>query len=247
MRGVFVRVGRHHVSPPPLLGNHSLRTAPPLRFLTAALELDGFRVAAPLASVWLLPDFVTAEEEAGLLSSVHSPAARWTTLHGRRVQALGGIVHERAGLLPAPLPKWLTPLLARITTSCGSLFGGLSVNHVLVNEYALGDGILHHQDGPSYHPAVAIVSLGSSTVLSFRPHASNPHSAGAAVFLPRRSLLLFTGDAYASHLHGIKATATDSTAGVCNAPPGAAHVEREGSRVSLTCRAVTRVRDLLRR
>ena len=190
---------------------------------------------------------MTAEEEAALLSSVHSPAARWTHLHGRRVQALGGIVHERAGLLPAPLPKWLAPLLARLATCSGSLFEGLSVNHVLVNEYAPGDGILHHQDGPAYHPAVAIVSLGSSAVLSFLPHASNLHSAGAAVFLPRRSLLLFAGDAYATHLHGIEGTRTDSMAGVCNAPAGAAHVERDGARVSLTCRAVTRVRDLLRK
>jgi len=40
----------------------------------------------------------------------------------------------------------------------------------LVNEYQSGQGIMAHQDGPLYHPCVAIVSLGSTCVMNFYPH-----------------------------------------------------------------------------
>jgi hypothetical protein len=45
-------------------------------------------------------------------------------------------VHERAGLLPAPLPKWLLPLLARLQADTGDLFHDAPLNHVLVRRSA---------------------------------------------------------------------------------------------------------------
>jgi alkylated DNA repair protein alkB family protein 6 len=134
-----------------------------------------------------------------------------------------------------------------------------------VNAYAPGEGILPHQDGPLYHPAVAIVSLGASAVMHFTPHASLLDAAAAAgaapppcvrMWLPRRSLLLFADDAYATHLHGIPAVHADDVSGsgeggggVCNPPDGTADgddavgvVAREALRVSLTCRSVLKVR-----
>jgi alkylated DNA repair protein alkB family protein 6 len=134
-----------------------------------------------------------------------------------------------------------------------------------VNAYEPGEGILPHQDGPLYHPAVAILSLGASAVMHFTPHASlldaasaegAPPPAGARVWLPRRSLLLFADEAYTQHLHSIPAALaddvageSDSESGVCN-PPGvgdcgdgdATVVAREALRVSLTCRSVLKVR-----
>lgn len=45
----------------------------------------------------------------------------------------------KAGLLPAPLPSWLQPLLAKLTEQTGQPFGpGLQPNHVLVNACAWG-------------------------------------------------------------------------------------------------------------
>lgn len=38
-------------------------------------------------------------------------------------------------------------------------------NHVLVNEYRPGEGIMPHEDGPAYYPMVATVSLGAPIVL----------------------------------------------------------------------------------
>ena len=44
------------------------------------------------------------------------------------------------------------------------------INHVLVNEYRAGEGIMPHQDGPLYTPAVAIASLGCGATMRFTPH-----------------------------------------------------------------------------
>ena len=38
-------------------------------------------------------------------------------------------------------------------------------NHVLVNEYRPGQGIMAHEDGAAYFPIVATVSLGAPIVL----------------------------------------------------------------------------------
>ena len=54
---------------------------------------------------------------------------------GRRLQNLGGVVHQK-GLIAAPLPSWLQPLLARLAGELG-IFGegGALPNHVLINAY----------------------------------------------------------------------------------------------------------------
>jgi alkylated DNA repair protein alkB family protein 6 len=121
-----------------------------------------------------------------------------------------------------------------------------------VNAYEPGEGILPHQDGPLYYPAVAIVSLGAGAVMRFTPHASllessgdaaAPPPQGARVWLPRRSLLLFAEDAYTAYLHGIPA-AGEEDATVHSGADGAAEEEERGdaTRVSLTCRSVLKVR-----
>jgi alkylated DNA repair protein alkB family protein 6 len=205
---------------------------------------DEHRVSQ-LQRVWVLTEYVSTDEEAALLAACTGPAARWTQVSGRRLQALGGTVHAAAGLLPAPLPKWVNPLLVRIQRTAGSLFGDEPLNHVLVNCYAAGEGILAHQDGPLYFPAVAIVSLGADAVMQFSPHQQLRDSSAetVSVWLPRRSLLVFTDEAYSAYLHGIPGREVDDLAAVCNAPAGGAtEATRVGTRVSLTCRRVLKVR-----
>ena len=85
-------------------------------------------------------------------------------------------------------------------------------------------GILPHQDGAAYYPAVAIVSLGCDAVMRFAPRrdetsketkTSNDDgslrsgSRPFGVFLPRRSLLVFDGALYERYLHGIDAVRED--------------------------------------
>lgn len=90
-----------------------------------------------------------------------------------------------------------------------------------------------HEDGPSYHPVVATMSLGSHTVFHYYRYkdthtdvadpsegdtpAENTGSRGKAIdktpvmslLLEPRSLVITTQDFYTSHLHGIDDVETD--------------------------------------
>lgn len=108
-------------------------------------------------------------------------------------------------------------------------------NHVLVNEYQPGEGIMAHEDGPAYYPMVATVSLGASIVLDVfkkgeeglgeakykilqeprRYVTANLLGLGwvVALMVPFGSLLVTTDDMYMTHLHGIAQTTTDENLG----------------------------------
>lgn len=47
----------------------------------------------------------------------------------------------------------------------------MRANHVLVNEYLPGQGIMAHFDGALFHPVICTISCGSHTILRF--HESN--------------------------------------------------------------------------
>ena len=203
------------------------------------MDCDAAHCISPLG-IHLLPQFVDAEEEAALVAAATRPGARWTPLSGRRVQQLGGLVHEKAGLLPAPLPSFLRPLLCRLQPLLG-----FEANHVLANAYAPGEGILPHQDGPLYTPVVGIVSLGAHTVFCFTPHArlGTPDTPPLRVYLPPRSCLVFQGAAYEDYLHGIEAVEEDDLSACANGDAwGGGTRRREGERISLTCRKVLKTR-----
>lgn len=97
-------------------------------------------------------------------------------------------------------------------------------NHVLINEYNRGEGIMPHEDGSAYADVVATVSLGASLCLEITPKPmeedESPDRTEAAVGTPGalpsseysiptrilqepRSLLITTGQAYKDLLHGI--------------------------------------------
>jgi len=80
-----------------------------------------------------------------------------------------------------------------------------------------------HEDGPSYHPVVATISLGSHTIFHYYDYQSGddlattrsdnkPSLAGRLVnptpvlslLLEPRSVIITTSSLYTSHLHGIQ-------------------------------------------
>jgi alkylated DNA repair protein alkB family protein 6 len=224
----------------------------------------------PDATAYLLRDWCTSSEEEYLLGRVYHGGAsgkkKWTEVSGRRLQNLGGVVHPK-GLIPTPMPEWLATAAANVRASAGDLLPA-PINHVLVNEYQPGDGILPHQDGDAYYPAVAIVSLGCDAVMRFAPrrddveegkgNESEENESGQSscrsfgVFLPRRSLLVFDGALYERYLHGIDATredvidATVANRGEFAPATTELSLRREKVRVSLTFRNVRVVRRALR-
>ncbi|CAD7700562.1 unnamed protein product [Ostreobium quekettii] len=190
----------------------------------------------------------------GTACAAESVALVLCQLNGRRSQYHGGVIH-RNGLLQVPLPNWLSVLAMRMHRET-SAFGGTPPNHVLVNAYMPGQGILAHEDGPVYHPGVCILSLGASTVLNFwrkeAPGGSRSLDPEMSVLLMPRSLLVFLDDAYADCLHGIDEVVEDRldpsicNLAVCGMETGM-RLPRVGERVSLTVRRVKRVqRNLIK-
>jgi alkylated DNA repair protein alkB homolog 6 len=80
-------------------------------------------------------------------------------------------------------------------------------NHVLVNEYLPGQGIMPHEDGSAYHPVTATVSLGSSIVLDIYPKFVFGGKDGGRkhyrILQEPGSLLITMGECYTDTLHGI--------------------------------------------
>ncbi|KAB0349615.1 hypothetical protein FD755_003878 [Muntiacus reevesi] len=186
----------------------------------------------------------------------NAPKPKWTQLSGRKLQNWGGLPHPR-GMVPERLPPWIQRYVDKVSDL--SLFGGLPANHVLVNQYLPGEGIMPHEDGPLYYPTVSTISLGSHTVLDLyeprQPEDDDPTEQprppprpATSLLLEPRSLLVLRGTAYTRLLHGIAAARVDAldadslppNAAACpSAQPGARLVR--GTRVSLTIRRVPRV------
>ncbi|CAL1581187.1 unnamed protein product [Knipowitschia caucasica] len=213
-------------------------------------DFQKFLVASAPPLVYYLPDFITEEEESILLRQVYqAPKTKWTQLSGRRLQNWGGLPHPK-GMMAEKMPEWLQTYCHNIS-SLGA-FSGKCANHVLVNEYNPGEGIMPHEDGPLYHPTVTTISLGSHALLDFY----EPLVPGAAaqsqesrfvlsLLLRPRSLLILQQDMYRRLLHGIRGrhddTLTDTVKNLVQAggKPGASL--SRGTRVSLTVRHVPKV------
>lgn len=215
-------------------------------------ELKQFVVKDAPPTVYYIPDFISEEEESYLQQQVYrSPKTKWTQLSGRRLQNWGGLPHLK-GMLGEKMPDWLQTYCEKIS-SLGA-FTGKTANHVLVNEYKQGEGIMPHEDGPLYHPTVTTISLGSHTFLDFyRPISSLEDDVPQteenrflfSLLVKPRSLLILQDDMYQRLLHGIQPCAQDTvTEKVLNlsaagAQPG--ETLTRGTRVSLTIRHVPKV------
>nr|XP_020024284.1 alpha-ketoglutarate-dependent dioxygenase alkB homolog 6 isoform X1 [Castor canadensis] len=219
--------------------------------------LEPFRVEQAPPVIYYVPDFISKEEEEYLLRQVfNAPKPKWTQLSGRKLQNWGGLPHPR-GMVPERLPPWLQRYVDKVSDL--GLFGGLPANHVLVNQYLPGEGIMPHEDGPLYYPTVSTISLGSHTVLDFyeprQPEDDDPteqprppRQPTTSLLLEPRSLLVLRGTAYTRLLHGIApapmdaldSTSLPSNAAACRSALPGAHLVR-GTRISLTIRRVPRV------
>ncbi|KAI1697341.1 alpha-ketoglutarate-dependent dioxygenase alkB like protein 6 [Ditylenchus destructor] len=108
--------------------------------------------------------------------------------------------------------KWLTKYIDRIYNR---------PNHVLINAYIAGQGIMAHSDGSAYFPLASTISLGSHTLLHF--YKDVDESSGdsenstpvqrlfvGSMFLEPRSLVLIRDNAYSKLLHAIEETECDN-------------------------------------
>ncbi|EUC42130.1 hypothetical protein COCMIDRAFT_104320 [Bipolaris oryzae ATCC 44560] len=153
---------------------------PGSEYSNAKQNVEAFRIAGLPPDFYYIPNFISVEEETSILQKI--PAQRWTYLSHRRLQAVPSTLTKNNTLLASPLPIYLTtPIIDR--------FRDLGIfdhtpheqpNHVLVNEYKPGQGIMPHEDGDAYAPVVATVSLGAPICLDILPKPSASASASAA-------------------------------------------------------------------
>ncbi|KMQ48893.1 hypothetical protein A7C99_5852 [Trichophyton rubrum] len=224
-------------------------------------------------TAYYIPDFISEDEEGILLSKITSvPAPRWTQLSRRRLQTWPSVLSKSNTLLASPLPDWLeSPIASRFRDLC--IFAESphkSPNHVLINEYQPGQGIMPHEDGSAYYPIVATVSLAAPIILDIYDKRPNDLPAPELpsvekeavrgqiaprfrILQERRSLLITTGTLYSDFLHGIAEKTSDEDLGpdtICNWGNlgdsqlfGTGKYERQ-TRISLTYRDVLKVSKL---
>ncbi|TVY47910.1 Alpha-ketoglutarate-dependent dioxygenase-like protein [Lachnellula occidentalis] len=184
----------------------------------AISSLEEARVQNLPSSAYYIADFITKEEEQVLLSKIAAaPKPRWKQLSHRRLQTWPSDLTKSNILLDSPLPSWLLePVVSRLLSYplsaadsqthifSDSLHGW--PNHVLINEYNSGQGIMPHKDGDAYHPVVCTVSLGSSLTLGIygktEDETTNTEPTWRILQEPR-SLLITTDMLYKDYLHGI--------------------------------------------
>ncbi|PWY72392.1 hypothetical protein BO70DRAFT_117988 [Aspergillus heteromorphus CBS 117.55] len=191
-------------------------------------DLEAARIKPLPGDAFYIADFISEEEEEILLQKITTaPLPRWTHLSHRRLQTWPSALTKSNALLSSPLPSWLvSPIITPRFDSLG-IFADAphgAPNHVLVNEYCPGQGIMPHEDGPAYYPLVATVSLGAPIVLDLYEKSGNGEANGNAppryrILQERRSLLVTSKSIYTDLLHGIADTAKDKGLGsesICN-------------------------------
>ncbi|CAD5224277.1 unnamed protein product [Bursaphelenchus xylophilus] len=218
------------------------------------LDANDFLVKNAPPTIRYIPNFITENEEQMLLNRVYTaPKPKWEYLKDRRLQNWGGLVGKSGLISDGNIPQWLQSLIDKIMSVKNGFPEGNRPNHVLINEYLSGQGIMPHTDGPAFFPLVSTVSLGSSTFLDFytplEPGSENPAPISdrfvGSMLLQPRSLVLINSQAYSAHLHGIADRPADPVHDrIFNRPPGLVQNESlpRQTRISLTIRNVPSVK-----
>lgn len=119
----------------------------------------------------------------GLQTSVGNVASsHWDILNGGTrfqdslgafkspLHSAGGLPHPR-GMVPERLPPWLQRYVDKVSDL--SLFGGLPANHVLVNQYLPGEGIMVTAHPHPTSPAESLPQI-SKSLRGGQPSCSPP-------------------------------------------------------------------------
>ncbi|XP_063995273.1 alpha-ketoglutarate-dependent dioxygenase alkB homolog 6 [Diachasmimorpha longicaudata] len=207
----------------------------------------------PLA--YYIPNFITDEEEAEIVKHVNNaPQPKWTQLSHRRLQNWGGIPHPK-GMIAEEIPRWLQKYIDKVTSL--DVFDRKTLpNHVLINEYLPGQGIMGHSDGPLFHPIVTTISCGSHTFLEFTRRLDTNEedrtmNTEFAFLLERKSLLILQEELYHNYLHSISERKVDVVSvdnirnlELCAAKYMAGEILERKTRLSLTIRHVPKTSKL---
>lgn len=205
-----------------------------------------------ISGLYLLQDYISEEEEEKLISALDSPhsgrdmggaaSSGWIGVSKRKVQHFGYRFDYATRLFSehlGPFPPLLQSLAARISKE--EPLEGMELDQMTANDYPSGTGMaLHIDTHMAFTGPVVSLSLGSHTTMEFKegvgPNAivedpsqlpSDPRNL--LLFLPRRSLLIMSGEARYAWCHGITSKKSDLVNGML--------LERQ-RRVSITFRKI---------
>lgn len=208
------------------------------------IDLKAFKVANVPDSVYYVPEFITDEEENLIMKQVYNePKPKWTYLKNRRLQNHGGVPHPN-GMIVEEIPIWLQKFVDKVAML--DIFKNCMPNHVLVNEYLPGQGIMAHLDGPLFYPTVSTISCGSHTILTFSTNDSTRDKI-CELLLERRSLVVLQDDMYKKYLHSISEVTADvlstdlANLTLCKGKYGHEQILNRSTRISLTIRNVPKI------
>ncbi len=187
--------------------------------LDSEFRLENFRLATDIPKLYYIPDAISPDDERFLIDTIDllgSKYKHWHVLKSRRLQQWGTFPSttnscqiENTGTEDKQrLSGWLESIVEELLRY--EIFPSqIHPDNALINQYEAHEGILHHTDGPSYHNYVAILSLESTCVMTFKPKLSTTEigiqsdADVASIILQPRSLFLFTEDFYDNYMHGI--------------------------------------------
>ncbi|GAB1601684.1 DNA repair alkB homolog 8-like [Argonauta hians] len=185
--------------------------------------------------VILLKDFINEDYETQLLDAIEwadSDSSAQTTLKHRKTKHFGyEFLYSTNNVDPnTPLPYGIPSVCYEMIFKV--LQHGLihhTPDQLTVNQYFPGQGIPPHVDTPSaFEDGIMSLSLGSLVVMEFH----HPDGRHKSVVLPRRSLLVMTGESRYIWSHGITPRKSD----IVPLPDGSVTLVRRDTRVSFTFR-----------
>jgi len=194
---------------------------------------------------YYVPNFITEEQELYIIEKVNNaPKPKWCQLKNRRLQNWGGIPHSN-GLITETIPDWLKRFVDKVKNI--EVFPDTNKpNHILVNEYLPGQGIMPHLDGSLFFPTISTISCGSHTILHFYK-SPKIHDKVYSLFLERRSLLILQENMYNDYMHGIDEVKDDiiddsiSNLNLCESQIKIGTSLLRNKRISLTIRNVPKI------
>lgn len=161
------------------------------------------------------PDFVSADEEAGLLEHIRGIEFSNFEMRGvvaRRRVAFFGLSYDEGALAAPPIPEFLLGVRAKVASWAGLEPEAFVM--ALINEYRAGAPIGWHRDAPQY-AVITGISLLSSCRMRFRPYVPprvQRAREGAArrrftheITLTPRSAYVIDGAARRAYEHSIPA------------------------------------------
>ena len=138
------------------------------------MDLSQYKVG-DIPDVYYIPNYISESEEKQMQAFIDAtPEQLKTKMDKRTVQEWGCVMCpdcNKSFVADYNFPPWCNEISDMLVHD-GIFSPSVFPNNVRIHEYEKGEGIAPHVDGPIYVPLVAILSMTSTSVMSFYPRRS---------------------------------------------------------------------------